>query len=250
MKVYYLTRKRFFGAGMVFLLIFSFLGLSLVYFNKAGIASNPPEAIYQGNSGKKIVAITVNVDWGEEFIPLMLKEFEKNKASVTFFVTGKWAQKNPELLKEMHNQGHSIQNHGYEHLHFNSLSAEQIAEQIKKADQIIAGIIGKETVYFAPPYGEFNRQVLTVASDLNYHLIMWSVDTIDWQRPEPSVIEKRVMNKVHNDAIILMHPTDPTVKALPGLLKSLSQEGYKMVTLNEMLASGGGGNEANDGEEP
>jgi peptidoglycan/xylan/chitin deacetylase (PgdA/CDA1 family) len=79
---------------------------------------------------------------------------------------------------------------------------------------------------------------------------MWSVDTIDWQRPEPSVIEKRVMNKVHNDAIILMHPTDPTVKALPGLLKSLSQEGYKMVTLNEMLASGGGGNEANDGEEP
>ena len=73
--------------------------------------------------------------------------------------------------------------------------------------------------------------------DINYEYIMWSVDTIDWQRPIPDTIIKRVMKKVHNDAIILMHPTEPTVKALPDLLKQLQAQNYQMVTIN-VITSG------------
>lgn len=235
MRVYFISKKKLIGAAAVLVLIFSFLGLSLIYYNDSGIASRMTEPIYQGNTGKKLVAITVNVDWGEEYIPSMLEEFAKHDAKVTFFVTGVWAEKNPDLLKKMAEAGHSIQNHGYKHVHFSSLSQKDAIEQIKKAEEVIYNITGKRSEFFASPYGEQNRQLMMAVSSINYDLIMWSVDTIDWQRPSPETIVKRVLNKIHNDAIILMHPTEPTVKALPEMLSGIAEEGYKMVTIDKIL---------------
>ncbi|HWP97026.1 MAG TPA: polysaccharide deacetylase family protein [Syntrophomonadaceae bacterium] len=239
MKVYFLTRKRLL-VGMLFLAVLSsFLIISFGYFHKPSQASRLKEPVYQGNSGQKAVAITVNVDWGEEFLPDMLKNFKQYQARVTFFVTGSWAEKNPELLKTMAQEGHSIQNHGYKHVHFAGLAPDQAAQQIKKAEDVIFNITGKRSQFFASPYGEQNRQILQGVQSLNYDLIMWSVDTIDWQRPSPETIIKRVMNKVHNDAIILMHPTEPTSKALPELLKQLQDQGYKMVPIEEIVITPG-----------
>ncbi len=169
----------------------------------------------------------------------MLKEFKAYNARVTFFVTGIWAEKNPQLLKKMHTEGHSIQNHGYKHLHFNSLSSIESKQQIKKAEDTIKEITGKKTSYFASPYGEYNRKLMNAVSEIDYDLIMWSIDTIDWQRPNPETINKRVINKLHNDAIILMHPTDPTSKALPEMLKSINELGYEMVTIDKILIDQG-----------
>jgi len=223
------------GILLMMFVICSFLGLSYAYYKEAELTLQPCQAIYQGNTGKKLVALTVNVDWGEEFIPEMLETLKKHDSQATFFVTGIWAEKNPDLLKQMYDAGHSIQNHGYKHLHFNSISAEEVANQIKKAEEAIYKITGERSTFFAPPYGEHNQQVINVTEKLNYHLIMWSVDTIDWRRPNPDTIVKRVINKVHNDAIVLMHPTEPTVKALPQLLSSLSDQGYKMVSIKDII---------------
>jgi len=246
MRIYFFSRKSLMVTGVLSFFILGFLCFSFCYANKSIQVSHNKEAVYQGNSGKKAVAITVNVDWGEEYIPAMLDSFAKYDARVSFFVTGKWAEKNPELLKQMDKEGHSIQNHGYKHLHFNNLSAADASQQIKQAEDVIHKTIGKKSKFFASPYGEKNQNLINVVADLNYELIMWSVDTIDWQRPEPQVIVDRVLNKVHNDAIILMHPTEPTVKALPELLQGLDGEGYKMVTIDEILVENveGEGNEA------
>lgn len=195
--------------------------------------SNQP--IYQGNSGQKAVAITINVDWGEEYIPAMLEELNRAGAKATFFVTGSWAQKNPEALQNIFAQGHSVQNHGYKHLHFAALSPVQTAAEIKKAEQVIYDILGCRTSFFASPYGEQNRQIMQGVQSVDYDLVMWSVDTIDWQRPSPDVIVKRVMNKVQNDSIILMHPTEPTVKALPALLQRLQEEGFQMLPIEQIV---------------
>lgn len=235
MKIYYFSKNTMREAAIVIVVLCGFLGISLLYFNNFGIASHSREPVYQGNSGEKAVALTVNVDWGEEFIPGMLKEFKKHDARATFFVTGRWAEKNPELLKQMSQAGHSIQNHGYKHLHFNQLSEAQAEEQIKKAEKAIQEITGKRSRFFASPYGEQSKKLMQVVAGLDYDLIMWSIDTIDWQRPVPETIVKRVLNRVHNDAIILMHPTEPTVKALPGMLSQLKEEGYKMVTIEEIV---------------
>lgn len=228
------------------LLLGLFTAILLMRGDDSSVASRVLDPIYQGNSGEKAVAIAVNVDWGEEYIPQMLKSFKENQAEVTFFVSGKWAEKNPELLKEMKAAGHSIQNHGYKHLHFNNISAEEASKQIKKAEEIINKTVGEKPRFFAPPYGEYNQQLLNVVAALDYELIMWSIDTIDWQRPDPATIVKRVSNKLHNDAIILMHPTDPTVKALPAMLEKIKQDGYKMLTIDKIIKQSKGDNSKGD----
>lgn len=234
-KIYFISKNHLIGMGGILALLVVFLGVSLLYYNQVGMASRMNEPVYQGNTGEKVLAITVNVDWGEEYIPAMLEEFAENEVQATFFVTGSWAEKNPQLVKKISQAGHSVQNHGYKHVHFNSLSESQAVEQIKKTEKIIEEQTGKKTRFFASPYGEQNRQLMNAVSSINYDLIMWSIDTIDWQHPDPATIVKRVVNKVHNDAIILMHPTDPTVKALPELLDSLQEKGYKMVTIDQIL---------------
>ncbi len=240
MRIYFFDRKSLFRIGAA-LLITALLLAAISYYRYSGVeATASQEAIYQGNTGKKVVAICVNVDWGEEFIPDMLEEFKKGQAQATFFVTGSWAEKNPELLKEMSEAGHSIQNHAYKHVHFSSLSDKEAQAQIKKAEAVIQEIIGQKTRFFAPPYGEQNGRLVKAVGAIGYQLIMWSIDTIDWQKPSPETIVKRVCNKVHNDAIILMHPTDPSVKALPDLLNYLQQEGYGMITIDSILVTADG----------
>ncbi len=241
MRIYYVSRRSMLNAALLVVLLAGFIGFSLLYFNETGIATRVNEPIYQGNTGQKNVAITVNVDWGEEYIPQMLAEFKKHQAVATFYVTGTWAEKNRDLLKQMAQEGHSIQNHGYKHVHFNTLTSDQMAEQIEKTEKIINEVTGQKSTFFTPPYGELSKQLMTVVTELGYDLTMWSVDTIDWQRPNADTIVKRVMNKVHNDAIILMHPTEPTVKALPDLLSQLQQDGYKMVPIEKLIVEDGKG---------
>lgn len=234
MRIYYFSKKNLLVTGIIMILALGFV--SGAYLNHANttIAAGADQPIFQGNTGTKSVAITVNVDWGEEFIPTMLEEFKKHNALVTFFVTGRWAEKNPELLKQMATAGHSIQNHGYKHVHFNQLSPTQVTSEIKKAEDIIFGITGTKSSFFASPYGEYNSQLVRTVNSINYQYIMWSADTIDWQRPDPTTIVNRVIKKVHNDAIILMHPTEPTVKALPEMLKKLGEQKYQMTTIDKI----------------
>lgn len=205
MRIYWVNRKRLWTiSAALFSIIFTLLVL-VSYYRWSGIEANAnKEAIYQGNTGKKVVAICVNVDWGEEYIPAMLEEFKKAQAQVTFFVTGSWAEKNPELLKQMSEAGHSIQNHAYKHVHFSSLSDAEAQAQIKKAEAVIEKIIGKKTRFFAPPYGEQNDRLVKAAGEIGYELIMWSVDTIDWQKPSPQTIVKRAGKGKSNECNLLI----------------------------------------------
>lgn len=172
--------------------------------------------------------------WGEEFVPEMLKILEKNKVHITFNMGGQWAEKFPELTRQIAEQGHEMGNHGYSHPHPTYLSKKQNIDEIKNRKDNLS-TDREKTNLFAPPYGEYNDMVLEAAGSIGYKTILWSIDTIDWQRPAPQVIVDRVMRKSHNGAIVLMHPTAPTVKALPEIIRRLSDEGYKFVTVSEII---------------
>ncbi|HZJ84949.1 MAG TPA: polysaccharide deacetylase family protein, partial [Syntrophomonadaceae bacterium] len=169
MRVYFFSKRMLLSMAIV-LVLCGIIGFSLLYYNDASVASRMKEPIYQGNTGQKLVAIDVNVDWGEEYIPAMLEEFEKHEAKVTFFVTGVWAEKNSDMIKKIDKAGHSVQNHGYKHVHFNSLAESEAINQIKKAEEIIYKIIEKRSKFFASPYGEQNRQIMQAVSSIDYDL--------------------------------------------------------------------------------
>ena len=144
----------------------------------------------------------------------MLEIFKKNDIKITYFVTGKWAEKNKDILKMIYNDKHEIGNHGYSHVDYNKLSYNENKEGIVKAHNIIKEVLDIDSKYFAPPSGAYNDNTVKAAKDLGYELIMWSIDTIDWRKDSTKdVIIKRVIPKIHNSAIVLMHPTEETVKA-------------------------------------
>lgn len=194
------------------------------------------EIFYQGIKDEKVVAFACNVDWGNEYIEEMLDIFKKYDIKITYFPTGKWAEKNPDILKLIDAQGHEIGNHGYNHIDYNKLSFKENYEEIEKSDLIIKDIINKDLRYFAPPSGAFNDNTLEAAKQLNYKVIMWSVDTIDWRQDSvKEVIVNRVIDKIHNSAIVLMHPTKETNKALPEIIEHLLDNGYKIGGISDVL---------------
>ncbi|WP_243113695.1 polysaccharide deacetylase family protein [Desulfofundulus salinus] len=194
-----------------------------------------PQPIYQGSSREKEIALTVNVFWGEEYLPQMLDILEKEKVQATFFIGGQWAEQFPGLTRKIHQKGHEIGSHGYAHPHPDQLSVSGNLQDIRRAEEVLVKITGERPKLFAPPYGEHGPAVLQAAWEAGYRTILWSVDTVDWQRPEPQVISSRVLEKAHNGAIVLMHPTAPTVEALPVIIKELKARGYRLITVSHLL---------------
>lgn len=200
--------------------------------------------IEQIQTDQKVMVLTFNVDWGDEFIPSILDALDKRKARATFFVTGRWAKNHPELLQTIAKRGHEIENHGYSHPHPDQISVGANKEEIKKTESIIEGTVGQKTRFYAPPYGERGVSGIRAADELGYRTILWTLDTVDWRSDSTSeMIVKRIVNPAvrygkkpeKNGAIVLMHPKANTVKALPYILDQLAQEGYGFQTLAELI---------------
>lgn len=190
--------------------------------------------IYQGPPLDQ-VAITVNVDWGEEHLPAMLEILAEHTVRVTFFLTGTFLDKFPHLVQKMVDGGHELGNHGAVHVHPNLLSREEMVALIQDNGALITEKTGVKTHFFAPPYGEYNEALLEVAQSLHYQVILWTVDSVDWQRPGSQVIRDRVLQGIEPGAIILIHPLEQTVDALEEMIIGIKEKGLTPVTLSSLL---------------
>ncbi len=191
---------------------------------------------YRGPTSEPKVALMVNVDWGNEFIEPMLRVFSDFGVLATWFPTGRWASQEPGLAKTIATAGHEIGNHGGWHGMPSQMSRSEVARLIQEGEDAILMATGQKPQIFAPPAGDFNKQTVAVAAELGYKTVLWTVDTVDWQRPAPTVIVDRVIGKINNGSLVLMHPTKPTLEALPVILDHLSNRGFVCVTVSELLA--------------
>lgn len=200
------------------------------------ITSSHFQPYYRGPTSEPRVALMINVDWGNEFIPGMLDVFRQYGVSATWFPTGRWAKSAPDLAKSISLEGHEIGNHGGWHGLPSQMSRSEILRLIQEGEDLILEATGQKPQVFAPPAGDFNKQTVAVAAELGYKTVLWTVDTVDWQRPAPTIIIDRVLGKVNHGSLVLMHPTKPTLEALPVILEHLTTKGYHCVTVSELLA--------------
>ncbi|QDP40223.1 polysaccharide deacetylase family protein [Radiobacillus deserti] len=196
----------------------------------------PPSPIYRGHPDKQMVAFLINVAWGEDNIPSILNTLKKQKVKATFFIEGKWASKNPDLVKMIQEEGHLIGNHAYNHPDMSRLGDAENREQIVKTNEILEGILGERPKWFAPPSGSMNDQVVKLAAEEGMETILWTVDTIDWKKPTTDVMVNRVMGKLHPGAMILMHPTDVIERGLEDLILNIKEKKYKLGTVARLLS--------------
>ncbi len=213
---------------VVVLLIFAFSFDSKEVFKE--------DIYYKGTSKEKTIAFVCNIDWGNEYIQPMLKIFKEEGINISFFPTGRWAENNPDLLKEIYSMGHEIGNHGYSHKDYSKMTYEENIQEISKARDILEEITGQSPRLFGPPSGAYNENTLKAVRDLNNKFVLWSIDTIDWREDATKdLIVKRVTEKAERSAIVLMHPTDNTLKALPEIINYLFQNGYKIGTISDVI---------------
>lgn len=205
----------------------------------AGAAAGSPIPIYRVQTSHKAMSLTINVVWGTEYVPQLLRDLTKAHARATFMVGGAWAAAHPALVKAMVHDGMEVGNHGWNHRHPNTLDFHQNVEDIARTNQAVRTIIGRVPEVYAPPYGEYNATVLRAAQSLSMPLVMWTIDTIDW-RPTSSVpyMVNKVSTQAAPGAIVLMHPTDRTVQALPQIVQSLKNKGFDLVTVSQLLRLG------------
>ena len=192
------------------------------------------EPYYSGRSDTKI-SLMINVYWGTEYIEPMLEILDRYHAKTTFFVGWSWAVGNAETLKRIYAAGHEIGNHGYYHKDHSKIDAAYNKKEISEAHSAVKDILGLDMTLFAPPSGAFGDDTLSVAMDLGYRTVMWTRDTVDWRDHDAELIYKRAVKNVKGGDLILMHPTECTVKALERIIIEASNRGLKVGTVSEVL---------------
>lgn len=246
MRAYFFSTakiKKVFAVFASFCLV-SFL-LTSVLVKPAGVmsAQSKPHAIYKVKTNKKVAALTFNISWGTRVPGPVLDTLKKQGVKATFFVSGSWAKKYPELARRITAEGHEIGSNGDRQINLSSETKSTVKEELAKSREYIKEVTGNTATLLRTPYGDWNDMVLAAAADSGYTVIQWSVDSQDIQTPGKNNIVNNVVKKVHPGAIILMYASDTaseTPDSLPSVIEGLKAEDYELVTVSSLLKLGPG----------
>jgi peptidoglycan/xylan/chitin deacetylase (PgdA/CDA1 family) len=197
------------------------------------------EMLMHGNRALHEVALTFDDGphtRGNSCITL-LDTLKRYGTHATFFDVGKNMARNPALLKRTLAEGHEVGNHTMDHLRLLRLSTSACFHEINDASQEFFHLTGRQLVYLRPPGMHYDATILALTKSLGYMMIAYSVVCGDSDlRETPEFIRQRTVNRTENGSIILLHDYPPTASALPGILADLSAQGYRFVTISEMIA--------------
>ena len=203
---------------------------------KVHLSDLSPSPIYRGNPEKPMVALFINVAWGDVFIPTILETLKERKVKATFFFDGSWVKKNPDLAKLIHQDNHEIGNHAYSHPDLQHLSQQETKNELKKTSDVIEQTLGIQPKWFAPPSGSFNQQTVDIARKLDMYTVLWTVDTVDWRKPATSDMVQKVLSEVGSGSMVLMHPTKPVAEGLGDMIEGIEEKGYVLGTVSEIMS--------------
>lgn len=200
--------------------------------------SNRKIPIYSVKTDEKKVALSFDAAWGADDTDYLLATLEKHNVKATFFLVGDWVRKYPEQVKRIADAGHDIGNHSNKHPHMNSMSKEQIKDDIMKAHSSTKELLGVDMTLFRPPFGEYNNTVIETLKECGYYTIQWDVDSLDWKEyGVQNLIDTVVKHKnLGNGSIVLMHNNAKYTKdALDSIIVGLKEQGYELVPISELI---------------
>ena len=225
------------------LLILSILAsvmLVAVYATDTPKGVETTSAIYNGNQNCGRVAFMFNVYENTETALNIAKLLVEHGFCATFFVGGKWVERNPNALLSLYNMGMEIGNHGYLHRDHRLLSLQKNVDEILLTERLVDAHLKAFPNYansklFAPPSGSVGEDMFSACDNLGYKVIMWTRDTIDWRDHDADLIYQRAIKDIQAGDLVLMHPTDATLSALPQILEYIKSVGLKADTVSNVI---------------
>ena len=188
---------------------------------------------------EKCIALTFDDGPHIKYTLEILDILKENNATATFFIIGENAKAHPDIIEKIIDAGCEIGNHTWSHAFLDTLNSQAIYEEIAKADTLLKNLTGNNPLVFRPPGGRYNERVLKIAEDFGYTTVLWSKDTRDWSCPTVDKVISSALDSPTNGDIILFHDynakNSPTPEALRKILPKLIEDGYKTVTVSELL---------------
>ncbi|MER3490991.1 MAG: polysaccharide deacetylase [Mastigocladus sp. ERB_26_2] len=186
----------------------------------------------------KVIALTFDDGPWPDHTAQVLNILRENNIKATFFVVGQNLKNYPNLGKQIVAEGHVIGNHTWHHwYHF--FNPQAAAFEIDNTSELISQITGAKTTLFRPPGGMLHNGLASYAKSNKYTVVMWSVDSVDYSRPSAPILTSRVLKSSKPGSIVLMHDgggnRSHTVAALPQIISKLRKQGYRFVTIPELL---------------
>ncbi|MEH1827111.1 MAG: polysaccharide deacetylase family protein [Nostoc sp.] len=187
---------------------------------------------------QKVIALTFDDGPWPESTAEVLDILKKNQIKGTFFVVGENVKNYPNLLKQEIAEGHVIGNHTWHHW-YQFLNPQAAAYEIDHTEDIIFKTTGLKTNLFRPPGGVMHNGVVDYARNSKYAIIMWSSDSVDYSRPPVPKLISNIFREAKSGGIVLMHDgggnRSRTVQALPEIIDNFRNQGYRFVTIPELL---------------
>ena len=217
----------------------SFLICAAIFLQSVPVSADSA-VIRSGNPDSMKIALTFDDGPHPYKTNVILDLLEQYGIRATFFVVGENVSYYPEPLKRAVALGHEIGNHTYHHTPLSGSCEKTVTEEIEKTEEIIFQTTGYRTTLFRPPEGSYNQCALNVAQSKNYRVILWTVDTRDWENPVADTIVSNVTANVKGGSILLFHDymskKSHAIEALRILIPNLLAKGYEFVTVSELLA--------------
>lgn len=205
----------------------------------AKYVDNPlPSVIHFGDKSSKRIALTFDDGPRPESTIELLEILRTFNAKATFFVVGMQAEKYPDLIKRLYDEGHELGNHTYSHYRITTIPRDKIVEEIEKTRTIVFNQTGFIPYLFRPPGGKFNPETLGIIKELKYTTVLWTNNSGDWKPIPAKKLTNRVVDNTVQGSIILMHnsPFSSTLKSLPSILQKLQAQGYDFVTISDLYS--------------
>ena len=198
------------------------------------------DAFYAQDTDEKIIYLTFDCGYENGNTPQILDALKKHNVFATFFVVGTYIESEPELVRQMVAEGHTVGNHTWHHPDMSQISTmETFAPELTDVEDAYKEITGEEmTKFYRPPQGKYSETNLKNAQELGYKTFFWSLAYVDWYEDDQPTKEEafsKLLGRIHPGAIVLLHNTsDTNAEILDELLGKWKEMGYQIRPLTEL----------------
>ena len=202
------------------------------------------DARYLGNPREKVICLTFDAGYENGNTAKILDVLREQQVPAAFFLVGNYLEKNPDLVRRMVSEGHTVGNHTMHHPDMSKLTDKAaFQKELQDLESLYREVTGEEMKkYYRPPQGLYSVQNLQMAKELGYRTVFWSLAYVDWNNDAQPTREEafsKLIPRIHNGAVVLLHSTSRTNgEILAELITRWKELGYRFVTLDELFETG------------
>ncbi len=199
------------------------------------------QAVYLGDTSQKVIYLTFDAGYENGCTEKILDVLKAHNVPAAFFLVGNYIEKNADLVRRMVADGHIVGNHTMHHYDMRKLSdKEEFSKELTDLEALFQQVTGKELPkYYRPPQGTYSKENLLMARDMGYRTVFWSLAYVDWltdNQPTKEQAFAKLLPRVHNGAVVLLHSTsDTNAEIMDELLTKWEQMGYTFGSIDSLF---------------